>query len=101
MVVYDRISSSEPCTKVNECHPWCLQLQGQHHRIVLVFVQWAAELTCPLTLPFAHCCQNVDLGLNCFAPNVVLWNGIKGYHYAQMSLCNNRYGKEICCQSID
>jgi len=75
--------------------------QGQHHRATLVFLWWVAELTCPLTLHFAHCHQDVDLGLNCFAPTVALWNGIGGYHYAQMSLCNNQWGEESWRWSIN
>ncbi len=46
----------KPCTKVNECHP-C-----QHHKVALVFIEWAVELTCPSTLPFAHYRRDVDLG---------------------------------------
>jgi hypothetical protein len=60
------------CTIVNKCHSWCLKQQGQHHKVALVFVLWATELTCPLTLSFTHCCQDV-----------ALWNGIGSYHYAQ------------------
>jgi hypothetical protein len=70
----------KPCTTIDECHPWCLKQQGQHHETTLVFVWWAVKLLCPLTLPFAHCHQDAYLGLNCFAPNVAIWNGIGGYH---------------------
>ncbi len=89
------------CTTIEECHPWCLKQQGQHQRVALMFIQRATELTCPLTFLFALCHQDVDLGLNCFAPNVKLWYGIWGYHCAQMFLCNNQWGKEICRQLIN
>jgi hypothetical protein len=77
------------CTIVDECHPWCWEQQGQHHGVAMVFIWWATELTCPLTLPFAHGRHEANWRLNCFAPHVALWNGIGGYHYDQMSLCNN------------
>jgi hypothetical protein len=28
----------KPCTIVDECHPWCLEQQGQHHEATMVFV---------------------------------------------------------------
>jgi hypothetical protein len=94
-------SSKHTCTTGDECHPWCWKQRGQCHEKTTVFVRWAAGLTCPLTLPFAHCHQDLDLGPNCYAPHVALWNGTRGYHCAQMCLCNNQPSKEICPQWID
>jgi hypothetical protein len=46
-----------------------------------------------MTLPFAHCHQDVDLGLNFFPPNVGLWNGIRGYHYTPNVLVQQSMGQ--------
>ncbi len=59
----------KPCTTIDECHPWCLEQQGQHHGVALVFVRWVTNLKCPLTMIFAHCHQDVDFGLNCLVIN--------------------------------
>ncbi len=91
----------KPCTTIDGCHPRCWELQGQHHGIVLAFVRWAAGLTCLRTLPFARCCQDFGLGLNCFVPHVSLWNGARGYHCGQMCFYNNQWGKDICHRWID
>ncbi len=53
------------------------------------------------TLPFAHCCQDFGLGLNCFTPHVALWNGTRGYHCGQMCSYSNQQGKDICHRRMD
>jgi hypothetical protein len=61
-----------PKARVATAQIICIELQGQHHEVVLAFVQWAAGLTCLRTLPFACCRQDFGLGLNCFALHVAL-----------------------------